>query len=74
MRHQMLYKYLKTLCKLLTFVQRLKLHEHCSSAHDEEMQNSYSEETQRTTYACARANHGKEDCGTGYDSKHNSYR
>ncbi len=73
MRRQMLYKYLKTICKLLTFVQRLKLHKCCTFTHGEETQNSYGEETQRTTYACTRANHGNKGCGTRCDCRHNSY-
>jgi len=59
MRRQMLYKYLNTLRKLLSCVRPLKLHERYStSAYDDETQNSYGEETQRTPYACTRADHG----------------
>ena len=73
MRRQMLYKYLKTLCKLLSCVRRLKIHERSTSAYDEEMQNSYGEEAQRTTYACTRADHGNKGCGTCYNCMHNCY-
>ena len=73
MRRQMLYKYLKTLCKLLSCVRRLKLHERCTLAYDEETQNSHGEETQRTPYACTRADHGNKGCGTRYNYMHNCY-
>ncbi len=35
MRRQMLYKYLKTLCKLVSHVQHMRLHECCTPAYDE---------------------------------------
>lgn len=57
MRRQMLYKYIKTLRKLLSHVQRVQLHECCTPAYDKETQNSYGEGTQRTPYACTRTNH-----------------
>ena len=73
MRPQMLYKYLKTLCKILSHVQCLRLHECCTPAYDKETQNSYGEGTQHTPYACTRANHGNKDCGTRYNYMHNCY-
>ncbi len=73
MRRQMLYKYLKTLCKLLSCVRSLKLHERCNPTYDEEMQNSCGEGTQRTPYACTRADHGNKGCGTRYNYMHNCY-
>ncbi len=73
MHRQMLYKYLITLCKLLSCVRRLKLHERCTPAYDEETQNSHGEETQRTAYACTRADHVNKGCGTRYNYMHNCY-
>ena len=65
MRRQMLYMYLKNLCKLLSHVRRVRLHECCTSAYYsfEETQNgnnyAWDKDAQHTTSVCTRANHDK---------------
>ena len=58
MRRQMLYKYLRTLCQLLTYVQHVKLqHTRYTYAHDEETQYWCDNNTQQPAHACTRTYH-----------------
>ena len=64
MRRQMLYMYLENLCKLLSHVQRIRLHECCTdsayySFRETQNGNNYAwdEDAQHTTSMCTRANH-----------------
>ena len=58
MRRHLLYRYLRTLCQLLTYVQHVKLqHRHYTNAYDEETQNWCDDNTTHTPHARTRTNH-----------------
>ena len=65
MRRQMLYIYLKNLCKLLSHVQRMQLHKCCTCAYYsfKETQNgnnyAWDKDANHTSSVCTGANHDK---------------